>query len=63
MSWRDDLPPLPTEEMLAEAVNQGRRRIHQRQQQRRAMVLGGVAVVATALVVATASGVFTDGSE
>jgi hypothetical protein len=63
MSWRDDLPPLPTEEMLAEAVDEGRRRIHQRQRRRRAMVLGGVAVVATGLGVATASGVFTNGSE
>jgi hypothetical protein len=49
--------------MLADAVNEGRRRIHQRQRRRRAIVLGGVAVVATGLGVATASGVFTDGSE
>ena len=63
MSWRDDLPPLPTEEMLADAVSEGRRRIQRRQQQRRAIVLGGVAVVATGLVVATATGVFTDDTE
>ena len=62
MRWRDDLPPLPMEEMLTDAVSEGSRRIRRRQQ-RLALVLGGAAVVATGLVVATVTGVFIDDSE
>jgi hypothetical protein len=56
-SWRDDLPPIPTERIRAEAIREGTRRRENRQRRQRNALLGGLGAAAVALVVV--SGVLT----
>jgi hypothetical protein len=56
-SWRDDLPPIPTERIRAEAIREGTRRRENRQRRQRNALVGGVGVAAVALIVV--SGVLT----
>jgi hypothetical protein len=56
-SWRDDLPPIPTERIRAEAIREGTRRRERRAQRQRAVLVSGVSAAAVALLVL--SGVLT----
>jgi hypothetical protein len=56
-SWREDLPPIPTERIRAEAIREGTRRREARQRRQRTALLGGIGAAAFALVVV--SGVLT----
>ena len=56
-SWRDDLPPIPTERIRAEAIREGTRRREQRARRQRTALVGGAGAAAVALIVA--SGVLT----
>ena len=56
-SWRDDLPPIPTDRIRAEAIREGTRRRERRAQRQRAVLVSGVGAAAVALIVV--SGVLT----
>ena len=49
--WRDDLPPIPSERIRAEAMREGFRRREQRAKQQRAVLYGGFGVGVVALIV------------
>jgi hypothetical protein len=52
--WRDDLPPIPSERIRAEAIREGHRRREARYQRQRALLYGGMGVGAVGLIVAGA---------
>ena len=56
-SWRDDLPPIPSDRIRAEAIREGTRRRETRQRRQRNALVGGVGAAAVALIVV--SGVLT----
>jgi hypothetical protein len=53
--WRDDLPPIPSERIRAEAMREGFRRREQRAKRQRAVLYGGLGTGAVALIVLIAS--------
>jgi hypothetical protein len=48
--WRDDLPPIPSERIRAEAMREGFRRREQRAKRQRAAVYGGAGTAVVALI-------------
>ena len=48
--WRDDLPPIPSERIRAEAMREGFRRREQRAKRQRATVYGGAGAAVVALI-------------
>jgi hypothetical protein len=50
-SWRDDLPPIPSERIREAAMREGRRRGEVRARRQRAFVYGGLGAAAVALIV------------
>ena len=53
--WRDDLPPIPSERIRAEAMREGFRRREQRAKRQRAVLYGGLGTGAVALILLIAS--------
>jgi hypothetical protein len=58
--WRDDLPPIPSDEIRRDVIREGSRRRERRRQRQRAVLLSGLGVAAVAALVVAGAAIGRD---